>query len=73
MKGKLEKQKEVLECRITLLREMYGVTKLPILKFIGEDILDTIKLIDEAKKDLWDHWHRNLIHEGLEKWLGKKI
>ena len=30
-------------------------------------------IIDDARKDLWDYWRRNLIHEGLEKWFGSRI
>lgn len=51
MKGDLEKQKEVLRDIVTMLRQSYGVTKQPILKFVGEEIIETIKLIDEANKE----------------------
>ena len=30
------------------------------------------EILETAKKDLFDYWRRNLIHEGLEKWFGSE-
>jgi len=66
----LEKQKEVLNDIVIMLRDSYGVTKKPMLKFVGEEIMKTIKIVEEMRKALLKCSDYDSLRKEVIKWFG---
>lgn len=49
--GEFTKRIERLRDLVNTLRDEYGVTHNPVIKYVAEEIIATIKTFDEAKKD----------------------